>query len=98
MTAAQMNAAAFQRGIEAGRHYEREKFEIVIKMYDKALVDQSVIIPTSLQLALEHARSELAKQNIAAEVGIRKDQRERLEGKPDAQGLDVFGRSLEFGS
>jgi hypothetical protein len=37
-------------------------------------------------------------QAAAAEAGIRKDQRERIEGRNDDAGTDIFGRPMRFGS
>jgi hypothetical protein len=34
----------------------------------------------------------------AAESGIRKAQRERIEGRSDDAGMDIFGRPMRFGS
>lgn len=42
-------------------------------------------------------RYQVEKKNLAAESGIRKDQRERLEGNLEHD-FDVFGRRLEAGS
>lgn len=33
-----------------------------------------------------------------ASAGIKKDQRERIEGSPDDSGSDIFGRPMRFGS
>lgn len=96
MEAAAMSTAAYQKGMEMGARHEREKFEIVIKAYDKALLDQSVVIPTALHMALEHARSELDKANRHADAAMQRDAQERFQGRPE-QDQDVVGRALRAG-
>ncbi len=97
LNTAAVTTAAYQNGMAEGARHERVKFEAVIIAYDRALRDKSLNVPTYLHMALENARSELAKQNIAAEAGIRKDQMERHTGRPEHD-RDVFGARLEFGS
>lgn len=94
---AALTMQAYQKGMEMGARFERAKFEVVIKQYDLAMQDKSVVIPTRLMLAIEHARSELAKQNIAADAGIQRDKAERHTGRPEHD-LDACGRRLEAGS
>lgn len=43
----------------------------------------------------ERYQREIAAQ---ADAGIKKDQRERLEGRADDSGMDIFGRPMRFGS
>jgi hypothetical protein len=97
ITQANVQTELYRKGMVEGQRFERQKFEAVIIAYDRALRDRSLNVPTYLHAALENARSEIQKQNIAAESGLRKDQRERLEGQAHHD-LDTCGREMRAGS
>lgn len=97
VAAAALTTQAYQTGMEQGARFERLKFEAVILAYDKALRDKHVVIPSYLHAAIEHARSELAKQNIAAEAGIQRDKALRDQGRPEHD-MTTTGSRLQAGA
>lgn len=86
--------------------------QAIFNAYRKALTEAKYTMPPALHLALANAQREVGemrelaparnfvsdedKVNAYAEAGIRKDQRERHEGRPEHD-LDIVGRALKAG-
>ncbi len=88
---------AYLSGMEEGARFERKKFETVILAYDRALLDKSLNMPTYLHMAIENARSEATKQNIAIEAGMQRDRSKRYSGGPEHD-QTTTGSRLEAGA
>lgn len=87
--------------------------QAIFNAYRTALTDAKYAMPPALHLALANAQrevgemralqparnfvSEADKVNAYAESGIRKDQREQREGRPDDFGVSACGRSDRAG-
>lgn len=100
-------------GITAERkHWIDDVLQPIFTAYRRALADPKVVIPTTLHAALANAQREVGAireaqaaakkadhENAYAEAMIRKDKRERYEGRDDgSQDLDLVGRMRQAGA
>lgn len=61
MNVAKASTDGYKKGMETGAALERQKFEVVIAAYERALQDPSFKAPTYLHLAIDYARGQLEK-------------------------------------
>lgn len=99
-------------GRDAERDRLLPLFQGIFNAYRKSLADPNVNIPAALHFALAEAQHEVGEirglqlaRNFAdgvradyAEMKIRRDQRERIEGRSDDFGASACGRSDRAGS
>ena len=101
MLLAQLNALneRFAAGINAGKRINAEAHRALMEQYVAASADPVAKIPTALELAIIAVLSlnDERKINDYANAGVKRDQLQRHEGRPEHD-LDVVGRALEAGS
>lgn len=110
-TSMNLYAKGIGAGIDAERAHWFLVLDGIFAAYRKALCDEKTTMPTPLHLAISNAMREVGDirdaqaaakkaehEEAYAEHQIRRDQRQRYEGRDDgSQDVDLVGRALRAG-